>query len=210
VVTASGALGQTEASRKLSELIEDAWEYRLEHNPLFATSVGDYRYNDKLPSVSVRDQERRLRAERDFLKRVQSIDRSELTPDERVNAEIFERLKRDQVAEYTFRSYLIPITSREGFHVYFPQLPSQVPLNDVKDYEDYISRLEAFEDYAEQHIDLMKAGIEEGFTLPKVVLEGFESTLEPHIVSDPTESLLFAPFRVRRTWIREVPELHDR
>jgi uncharacterized protein (DUF885 family) len=194
LAAASGALAQTQASRMLNELFEDEWEYRLEQNPLFATSVGDHRYNDKLPAVSVRDQERRLKAERVFLRRVQSIDRSELTPDERVNAEIFERLKRDQVAEYTFRSYLIPITNREGFHVYFPQLPSQVPLNDVKDYEDYISRLEAFEDYAEQHIDLMKAGIEEGFTLPKVVLEGFESTLEPHIVSDPTESLLFAPF----------------
>ncbi|MGD8698968.1 MAG: DUF885 family protein, partial [Gemmatimonadales bacterium] len=194
LLMADGAAGQSRASRELADLFEDEWEHRLEEDPLFATRVGDHRYNDNLPEVSPGDFDDRLKASRDFLKRVQSIDREDLPPDGRINARLFEHLMRDRVAEHTFRAHLIPITNREGFHVSFPQLPAWVPLASVEDYEDYIARLEAFEEYAEQHIELMRKGIEEGITLPRVVLEGYEATLEPHIVDDPVESLLFAPF----------------
>jgi uncharacterized protein (DUF885 family) len=194
LLAAAGAAAQTRAAQELQRLFDEEWAFRLEEDPLFATSVGDYRYNDKLPSVTVADYERRLKKERGFLKRVRSIDRQALSPQERISAAIFERLRSDRILEYTFRSYLMPITNREGFHISFPQLPSRVPLNSVKDYEDYISRLEAFKKYAEQHVELMRIGIREGLTLPRVVLEGYEGVIEPHIVDDPTASLLYAPF----------------
>lgn len=194
VLTAASAAVQTRASRELERLFDDAWEFQLKEDPLFATSVGDRRYNDRLPSVRPADYERRLKKEREFLKRVQSIDRESLAPQERISAAIFERLKRDQVQEYTFRTYLIPITNREGFHVFFPQLPGQVPLNTVEDYGNYIARLEAFKRYAQQHIELMRAGIRDGFTLPRVVLDGYEGAIAPHVVDDPRKSLLYAPF----------------
>jgi uncharacterized protein (DUF885 family) len=195
LATAVAAAAQSSrASQELQRLFEEAWEFRLREDPLFATQVGVHKYNDKLPSVTVEDYERRLKKERQFLRRVQEIDREELTPQERISAAIFERLRRDQILEYTFRSYLIPITNREGFHVSFPQLPDRVPLNTVKDYENYIARLKAFKKYAEQHIELMRTGIRQGFTLPRIVLEGYEGAIEPHIVEDPKESLLYAPF----------------
>jgi uncharacterized protein (DUF885 family) len=194
LLAAADTAAQASASAELEQLFDDQWEFRLKEDPLFATSVGDRRYNDELPSVSEGDYERRLAKNRSFLERVKSIDREALTPQERVSAAIFERLISDQILEYTFRSYLIPITNREGFHVFFPQLPNQVPLNTLEDYENYIARLEGFKKYAEQHIELMKIGIREGFTLPRVVLEDYQLAIEPHIVEDPSESLLYAPF----------------
>ncbi len=189
------AVAQTPASTELRKLFEDAWEFDLRENPLFATRVGDRRYNDKLPSVSVADYQRRHAAERAFLDRLGAIDREGLGPEDRISADIFERLKRHQIAEYEFRTYLIPITNREGFHVSFAQLPDQVPLNTVADYENYIARLGAFRRYAEQHIELMRLGLRESFTLPRIVLEGYEDAIQPHIVEDPGESLLYAPFQ---------------
>ena len=195
LATAAGAAAaQSRESQELQRLFKDAWEFRLEDDPLFATRVGVLEYNYRLPSVTVRDYERRLKNERQFLRRAQQIDREQLTPQERTSAAIFERLRQERILEYTFRSYLIPITNRGGFHVSFPQLPDWVPLNTVKDYENYVARLEALEKYAEQHIELMRIGTREGFTLPKVVLTGYEGAIEPHIVNDPTESLLYAPF----------------
>ncbi len=191
----AGAVAQTPASSELRKLFEDAWEFDLRENPLFATRVGDRRYNDKVPSVSVADYQRRHAAERAFLDRLGAIDREGLGPEDRISADIFERLKRDQIAEYEFRTYLIPITNREGFHVSFAQLPDQVPLNTVADYENYIARLGAFRRYTEQHIELMRLGLREGFTLPGIVLEGYEDAIRPHIVEDPGESLLYAPFQ---------------
>jgi uncharacterized protein (DUF885 family) len=64
----------------------------------------------------------------------------------------------------------------------------------VADYENYIARLRAFRGWAGQHVELMREGIRRGMVLPSVSLQGVEGTLEPHIVSDPTQSLLYKPF----------------
>jgi uncharacterized protein (DUF885 family) len=195
LLVAVEAAAQATASEQLARLFEDEWEFGLVENPLFATSVGDRRFNDRLPSLAVGDIERRAGMEREFLRRVQSIDWEALSPGERISAAIFERLKRDEIQEYTYRTYLTPITNREGFHVFFPQLPGRVPLQTVEDYENYIARLNGFEKYAEQHIELMRIGLREGFTLPKLVLEDYQGAIEPHIVDDPGASLLYGPFR---------------
>lgn len=192
--SAGPAMAQPDASDRLHQLFEDAWSDRLQENPLFATSVGVHEYNDELPTVSVEAAQQRLKREREFLERLQSIDRSALSAEDQLNYDLFERVRERRIAELEVRDYLIPITNRSGFHVSFPQLADRMPLNTVADYEDYISRLNAFEDYAEQHIDLMQTGLDDGYTLPTVVLDGVPATIKPQIVDDPTESRLYEPF----------------
>jgi uncharacterized protein (DUF885 family) len=178
----------------LHRLFDEAWSYRLERDPLLATRVGEHRFNDRLPSVTVADHEQRIERQRVYLRRLQDINRGRLEEQDRISYDIFERQLRDEIAEGEYRGYLMPITNRGGFHVSFPQLGDQVPLRNVQDYEHYVARLTAFRRYAGQHIELMREGIAHGFTLPRVVLEGYQGAIEPHIVDDPSESLLFAPF----------------
>jgi uncharacterized protein (DUF885 family) len=193
LVAPVSAVAQDAPSDHLHQLFEDAWEWRLQENPLFATSVGVHDYNDELPTVSVEAEQRRLKKERAFLKRLRAIDRSALSEEDRLNYDLFERVRERRIAELEVRDYLIPITNRSGFHISFPQLADRMPLNTVDDYEDYISRLNAFERYAQQHIDLMQTGLDKGYTLPKVVLDGAPETIRPQIVDDPTESRLYEP-----------------
>jgi uncharacterized protein (DUF885 family) len=178
----------------LEQLFADYWRYALEEDPLYATQVGEHRYNHRLPSVSVADQQRRLAREQEFRARLETIDRDALREDDHVNYDVFARLRNDRIAELEHRSYLMPITSRTGFHVSFPELWERVPLSTVRDYENYIARLQGFHDYAREHIELMREGIREGYVLPAVVLEGYESAIEPHIVDDPEQSLLHRAF----------------
>ncbi len=194
VVAPPPTVAQDTTADRLHQLFEDAWEYRLQENPLFATSVGVHTYNDELPTVSAEAAKRRLKKERAFLKRLREIDRSALSNEDRLNYDLFERVRERRIAEGEVRDYLIPITNRSGFHVSFPQLADRMPLNTVADYEDYISRLNAFERYARQHIALMQTGVEEGYTLPTVVLDGTPETIRAQIVEDPTESRLHEPF----------------
>jgi len=188
------AHAQDDATDRLHQLFDEAWTYRLQKNPLFATSVGVHDYNDELPEVSVEAAQRRLERERTFLDRLRDIDRAVLSPEDRLNYDLFEQVRERRIAELEHRSYLIPITNRSGFHVSFPQLPDRVPLRTVADYEDYISRLNAFERYARQHIEIMRAGLEAGYALPKVVLDDADETIRPQVVDDPTESQLYDPF----------------
>jgi len=190
-----GSAVASAASAQLQELFDDEWNARLRDEPLFASEeVGDYRWNDRLPSVSVADEDRRARARGGYLGRLHAIDRAALTPAEQASYDIFERMVSDENAEFMFRSYLMPITNRSGFHVSFAEMPKRVPLATVKDYEDYIARLNGFAAYAQQHIDLMREGIRTSWVLPEITLVGYEGAIEPHIVDDPSQSRLYAPF----------------
>ena len=185
---------QATPSERFRALLAEEWEWTLRESPLFATYTGDHRYNDRLPSVGLEDQRRRLEENRRWLQRLRAIPRDSLPPADRVNYDIFARGKAEDVAEAGFRGYLIPITNREGFHTYFPELADDVPLRTVKDYENYVARLNAFRRYAAQHAELMREGIRAGMVLPSISLQGIEETLTPHIVDDATKSLLWKPF----------------
>ena len=135
-----------------------------------------------------------LDLESDILNRLLAIDESSLTASDRVNLHILKRQKEEAIAEIEFRDYLIPITSRSGFHISFPDLASRLHLRTLLDFENFISRLENFREWARQHVELMRTGIAEGMVLPTIVLEGYEDAIVPHIVDDPRDSLLFEPF----------------
>jgi uncharacterized protein (DUF885 family) len=182
------------AAERLHRLFAEDWEMRLREDPLMATDFGDPRYNDRLPSVGLADQRRMLEENRAVLARLTAIPRDSLAGDDLINYDVFRRLREDEVADAGFHGYLIPITNREGFHTFFPELPSRVPLATVKDYEDYTARLAAFRRMAGQYVELMRQGIAEGMVLPRASVEGIEPSIEPHVVGDPARSLLYAPF----------------
>ena len=88
-----------------------------------------------------------------------------------------------------------PINADSGFHTDFADLPDHMPFATTKDYENYIARLNAFPAYVGAEIALMREGITARFTLPQVVLEGYDVTMTTHVVAVPEKSVFFAPFR---------------
>lgn len=199
---ASAARAQEDAREELNELLADSWEFGLVENPLFATHTGDARYNDRLPRQTLADCQRRLAAQREFLARLDTIDRGQLARADQVNYDIFARRTRNAIAGYEFQSHLMPITNRAGFHISFPELRLRMPMSSVEDYENYIARLEGFDEYTRDHIELMRAGIQQGFTLPSVVMTDVEQAIEPHVVDDARRSMLYRPFE-------EFPDAFD-
>src|SRR5262245_27034959 len=182
------------SNAELNALFQEEWQWRLKEDPLSATGVGVNTYNDKLPSVSEKDEERRTHDRQAFLDRLHKIDPTKLNNFDRISYELFEYQLQDAILDFQFKSYLIPWNADSGFHSGFAQLPRQVPLDTAKDYENYIARLNAFPAYVQQHIELLKEGIKTGMVLPEVVLKGFEGTMSAHIVDDATKSVFYDPF----------------
>ena len=176
-------------------LTDEIWESGLNENPLFATSTGFHKHNDRLPAVSLADCERRNKIDQGFLSRLNKIDQKALSASVRTNFDILKWQLEDSLAEYKYQAHLVPITQRSGFHIEFPELPREVPLVTAQDYRNYAARLKGFKAYAEGHIELMRAGISAGQVLPAVVLEGWKESLDAQIVSPPENSLLFEPCR---------------
>ena len=182
-------------SAALQAIFDEDWAFRLEENPLFATSAGDHRYDDRLPSMTLADLARRAAHDRASLARLKAVDRAALSPSERVSADMLARELSDSIADFEFGAYRIPITSDSGFHTDFAELPDRMPFATPKDYENYVARLNAFPRYAAEEIALRREGLASGFTLPKVALEGYDVTISTHVVAAPEKSIFFAPFR---------------
>lgn len=165
----------------------------MAEDPLFATHAGDNRYNGRLPRETLADQVRRNEQQQAFLKRLEAIPRDELSRADQINYDIFRRQKQDAIAEFAFKQHLMPITNRSGFHVSFPELGIDVPLKTVQDYENYVARLEAFDQFVDDHVELMREGVKQKVTLPSVVLDDIDAVLKAQIVDDATKSALFEP-----------------
>jgi uncharacterized protein (DUF885 family) len=189
----SAAVSADQVSQ-LYGLFEREWEHRLRADPLLATSVGRHEYDGLLPDVSRDAQERRAEATREFLRELAAIDRSTLERSDRINYDIFRRQLEMGLEDLRFRDYEIPLNADSGFHTDFAWLPNDMPLATVDGYEDYLARLRAFPRYVDQQIANMRAGLERGMSLPRVVLQGYEVSIESHVVDSPEESVFWEPF----------------
>jgi len=183
------------ASPELQRVLEEDWEARLREDPLLASSTGDHRYDDRLPSIAPADLQRAAQRRRETLVRLQAIDRAALDVQDRISLDMLAREMRDDVADHDFGSWQLPINADTGFHTALADLPRSGTFTTVRDYESYIARLRAFPAYVAQQIANMREGLRTGFTLPRVVLEGYDVTIRTHVVDDPAQSVFFAPFR---------------
>ena len=197
---------QKNAATELHTIFDEVWQFQLQENPLFATSVGVHIYGDRLSSVTPEDLLRRRRYWKATLDRLNQIDFESFSNSDQINYRIFKRTVVDRLAGYEFKSYLMPLNADSGFHTGLARLAKRVPLTTVKDYDNYISRLRAIPRYINEHIALMREGIETGMTVAKVVLDGYEVTIETHVVDEPKESVFYEPFE---TFPVAVPVEHQ-
>lgn len=193
LLTIPAFCGAAEPADRLAELLDEVWQWRLAESPQFATRSGEHAYNDRLASVSLADADRRAAAERSFLKRLDAIPVEGLSNDERLERDLLIRDLQDSLAEHAFGDHLMPVDGRTGFHIWFPDMPGWAPLGSIEDYENYVARLRAFPAYAEGHMDLMREGVRRGLTVPAVVLEGYQESIEAHVVDDATASVFYKP-----------------
>jgi uncharacterized protein (DUF885 family) len=188
------AAAPADETARLYDLFKREWEARLKESPLLATSVGRHEYNHLLPSATPADLAREVAATRAFLQELAGIDRGKLSPADAVNYDIFRRQLENRITDYELGDYQMPFNSDSGFHIGFARLPDEIPLATVKDYENYISRLQAWPRLMGETIELMRMGLKRGFTVPRAVLDGYEKTISAHVVDDPAKSVFWAPF----------------
>ena len=181
-------------STRLHALFAREWDFRTREDPLLATSVGRHEFDHLLPSVAIEDLERQVETWRQMLAELDAIDRAQLDGTDAVSFDIFRSQLESFIEDFEYGAYQIPLTVDDGFHIGFARLPSSMPFAKAGDYESYIARLRLLPQYVAQHVELMRAGLARGMTLPKIVLEGYEVTIETHVVEDPRQSLFFHPF----------------
>jgi uncharacterized protein (DUF885 family) len=193
---ASAAAAQSE-SKRLHALFDEYFEETLKLDPILATSIGDRRYNERFVvgiAPAVIEQERRL--ERDFLARVSAIDRAQLSSQDQLSYDIFKAKRESEIEGFRFPAELLPLNQFYSTPNLFAQLGSgkgMQPFETVKDYDDFLKRLDGFVEWTDQAIVNMRQGMGRGYTLPKVLVERTLPQLQAHVVARPEDSLYWGP-----------------
>ena len=74
------------ATRKaLHDLFDREWEYQLEQRPTRASQLGDRRWNDRWPDVSLESIKKQHDRDRATLEELAKIDRNKLSPQDQLN-----------------------------------------------------------------------------------------------------------------------------
>jgi uncharacterized protein (DUF885 family) len=190
----SQGTNQNSESERLHVLFEEDWNWQMEQYPEWATVLGFNDYNDKLTDLSFEAIEYRKRHDLEMLDKIRKFDRSLLSDQELVSYDLFLRNKEEAAAGHEFPEEYFIIDQLDGPHLNFMQIPNFMPFNNVNDYKDYISRLNAFPKFIEQIIHLLQKGITEKWVQPAVPLRTVSSQIEDLMVQDVTQSPLYKPF----------------
>ena len=190
-------------SALLGRVVDDYFEDLLRLNPMLATSIGDPRYNDRyVVGIAPGVRAEREKFERDYLARIQQVDRNALPEADRLTYDIFKSGREREIAGYRFRDDLIPLNQFYSVANSFAQLGSGTgmqPFKTVKDYEDFLKRMDGFVAWTDQAIVNMREGVRLGYTLPRVLTERVLPQLDAHIVARAEDSLYWGP-------VRKLPE----
>lgn len=179
---------------ELHQLFDDEWDRTMRESPTWASSLGDLRFNDRWPDASLEAIERSQAARKAALERLRRIDFDRLNKVDRHNYRLFEREYESDVAGHRFRLYVLPINQRGGIQDENSTADS-LRFETVKDFDDWITRLKSFPVYADQITALMREGMRTGMMHPRIVMSRIPGQLKRQIVSDPTASLYYKPFR---------------
>jgi uncharacterized protein (DUF885 family) len=199
VLTAAGlaaphAIAAENAAKALHGLFDAGWERSLRENPFFATYLGDPRYDDQLPDVSVAAIDASNEADRRMLADVQAIPAASLTPEDQLNRQLFDRMYADAIAGHEWGTHYLPLNHMDGIQN-LDQVTQLLPFATVKDYENWLARLRKFDILMDQNIALMRAGIARKLVQPRVIMERVPPQIATQLVDDPTASPYYAPFK---------------
>lgn len=181
-------------AQALRELLDQTWQRRLARSPILATYLGDARYNDHWDDLSPRAIETDESEDRAALSRLSAIDRAKLPMAEQLNYDLFKRDLEDRIEGQAFKADLMPINQLDGVQL-IAQIIEFTPFESTKDYENWLSRLQAFDTLVDQTIALMRTGMAEKRMWPRIVMERVPPQIAPQLVTRAEDSPFYAPFK---------------
>ncbi len=177
----------------LHKLFADEWERGLRESPENASYNGDARYNDRWTDFSPAAIARREAEDRAALEALHAIDRKALSAADQLDYDTFEWNLQRGIERQKYREYLQPISHQGG-----PQtsdgIAEVLPFATVKDYQDWLKRLQALPVAIGQITALMQEGVSAGNLPPRVLMQRVPAQIAGQVVDDPTRSAFYKPF----------------
>ncbi len=179
---------------QLNALISELWEWNLQQDPVYASILGDKRYNDQMGSESEKTTLEQQAKEKAFLKRFEDIDAIGLPHQDVLNRELEIRSLKEDIERTDLKLWQMPVNQMNGIHINAPQLVTVLSFQTVKDYDDYIARLQQLPRIFEEDTANMRKGMANGLMPPKFLLEKVVDQTNGIATQPPDKTPFAQPF----------------
>ncbi|HQS56617.1 MAG TPA: DUF885 domain-containing protein [Sediminibacterium sp.] len=189
-----------EANKSFAALIELYYQEGLKKNPLLATQIGDERYNDLLPNDgSIAFIEENKKFIQRFLDSLKNYNRASLNANDQISYDVLKDELEINKEGYKFHFEYLPFSQLNSFPLIFAQLgtgTSGQPFKKVKDYDDWLKRVNAFSVWADTAIGNFKLGMKAGIVFPKSVVVKMIPQMHSMVVTDAKKSIFYGPINL--------------
>lgn len=188
---AAGKPSAADAKLKAIYTADEAWR-------LAQRGAGDPSHPERiLPELPYEDaahQQLRLAHDQQVMRQLTALDAAQLSPDARINFEVFREQLAVRLDDLHFREYEKPANSDSTFWS-GEEMEVQKPFRTAADYRAYIAQLGDIPRYFDENIANMRAGLARHFTAPRVTLEGRDRTITPVAeAAKPEDTVYYKPF----------------
>lgn len=185
------------ANGALATLLDQYYEERMSLYPQEATQNGDNRFNDQLPNDISADFRGKARTFYEkYQSEIQKVDRNTLNDNDKASYDIFVYEMKMNLEGLTYPSWQMPFQQFWGLPITMGQSASGEsvqPFKTVKDYDNWLKRIDAFAVWSDTAIANFKIGITTGNVLPKSLVKKMIPQCHDLVSKDPTKSIFYGP-----------------
>ncbi|MEB8344894.1 DUF885 domain-containing protein [Flavobacteriaceae bacterium KMM 6898] len=201
---------QHDDSASLDSLFQEYYQFKLRINPIEASKGGENKYNDHIANYISDPYQKDLMANYvQFLEAAMKYDSTMVSPAQWMSLKVLqwdsniklEGLNNNMVTIaspiYDMPSFeLMPMAQISSLQLYVAQLAagkSVQPFHTVKDYDNWLKRVDDYLVFLDTCMVKMKDGMSKGIVLPKVLTEKMIPQLDPFITDAVEKHLFFTP-----------------
>lgn len=195
VLCAQSSQANSDNNPKLHKLLDDIWQYELSQYPSLARSEGKdaSKLTQQFSSISQDALKARHEKFTSFMAQLDQLDASKLNDEDSISLFMQKYRLNNYLSEYTYQSFMVPITSEYGFHSSIGTQLTATTLKSKQDVKVYKQTLLELPALFAQYTAYMREGIANNYTQPKVVLQGYEDTISAFVNSKIEEHPFYLP-----------------
>lgn len=199
-ISGLGIMGCTQVKQQQTtndpwdQLFSQYWHFQMERNPLWATYLGDHRFDDRLPDPSEGARLLEYQTLQNFLRRaLELVQRDSVAAGDSLNVQLFVRELEIELEDFKWHDEYMPITPQSGPQIELPEMVNFHPFETMKDVENYITRLKETRHYIHRIIANMNLGIQNELVAARVTIEKALPQVAGHVVADAEKSVFAEP-----------------
>ncbi|HEX7225906.1 MAG TPA: DUF885 domain-containing protein [Candidatus Limnocylindria bacterium] len=148
----------------VNDLAARFWEGVLERDPLWATILGDERYNDRWPDLGPKGRADEEAALRSVLGEAREIGDDGLEPEQLITRDLLVLVAENGLEMIERKQYQLAVDHMSGPQIWPAEVAQYQPADTPERLEKLLTRYRSFPEVIDQHIGTLREGLADGRT----------------------------------------------